>query len=317
MQSIAKEILIQESESLKIASKRINDSFDKAIDFLINSDPIIFTGVGKSGYIARKIVATLNSYGIKSIFLDAVEALHGDLGIVPKGSSAILISKSGSTDELVQLLPYLKSRNCNLIGLFGNQSSYLASNVDVNIDASVDKEACPLNLAPTSSTTLALALGDAIAGALVVKKEIKSRDFSINHPSGQLGRNTNLKVQDVMKIGDSLPIIESGNSLKNAVIEISRKSLGCVCVVEGTRFLGIITDGDIRRALEDHDNLSNIPVEEIMTQNPVSINKEEFLGLALDLMENRVSQISVLPVLENEELVGLIRIHDVYGKNID
>jgi arabinose-5-phosphate isomerase len=316
MQNIAKDLFQEQIKQLENVKNLIDDKFDNAINILNAAEQIVLTGVGKSGHIAKKINATMLSYGLPTIYLDPVEALHGDLGLVKEGASVILLSKSGTTNELISLYPYLKSRNCKLIGLVGNCKSFLADNSDVFLDLTIDKEACPFNLAPTSSTTVSLVMGDAIAVALVKAKGLRPRDFSINHPSGQLGRNTILKVKDVMTSGEKLPIIDEKANLNDAIIEITKKNLGCV-IVNNDKNIGILTDGDIRRILQRKLDINNTIVKDVMTSDPITINENRYLGEALSLMEKRSSQISLLPVLDdNKNLTGLIRIHDIYGSEV-
>lgn len=316
MQNIAKDLFQEQIKQLENVKNLIDDKFDNAINILNAAEQIVLTGVGKSGHIAKKINATMLSYGLPTIYLDPVEALHGDLGLVKEGASIILLSKSGTTNELISLYPYLKSRNCKLIGLVGNSKSFLADNSDVFLDLTIDKEACPFNLAPTSSTTVSLVMGDAIAVALVNAKGLRPRDFSINHPSGQLGRNTILKVKDVMTSGEKLPIIDENANLNDAIIEITKKNLGCV-IVNNDKNIGILTDGDIRRILQRKLDINNTIVKDVMTSDPITINENRYLGEALSLMEKRSSQISLLPVLDdNKNLTGLIRIHDIYGSEV-
>lgn len=314
--SIAEEVFQDQINQLTHVKNLINEKFDIVIDLLNESKQIVLTGVGKSGYIAKKINATMLSYGLPSIYLEPVEALHGDLGLVNESATVILLSKSGTTDELINLYPYLKSRNCKLISIVGNSKSFLALNSDYYLDVTVEKESCPFNLAPTNSTTATLVMGDAIAIALVKKKGLRPRDFSINHPSGQLGRNTILKVKDVMSRDEKLPIISSEANLNDAIIEITKKNLGCV-LVNDNNGLGLLTDGDIRRILQRKLDINDTIVKDVMTKDPIRINQEKYLGEALSLMEKRTSQISLLPVVDdNNSLVGLVRIHDIYGSEM-
>lgn len=314
--SIAEEVFQDQINQLINVKNLINEKFDLVIDLLNESKQIVLTGVGKSGYIAKKINATMLSYGLPSIYLEPVEALHGDLGLVNESATVILLSKSGTTDELINLYPYLKSRNCKLISIVGNSKSFLALNSDYFLDVTVEKESCPFNLAPTNSTTATLVMGDAIAIALVKKKGLRPRDFSINHPSGQLGRNTILKVKDVMSRDEKLPIISSEANLNDAIIEITKKNLGCV-LVNDNNGLGLLTDGDIRRILQRKLDINDTIVKDVMTKDPIRINQEKYLGEALSLMEKRTSQISLLPVVDdNNILVGLVRIHDIYGSEM-
>ena len=313
---VAEEVFQQQIDELIKVKSKLNDTFDNVIELLNSSEQIVLMGVGKSGYTAKKINATMLSYGLPSIYLEPVEALHGDLGLVKKDACVILLSKSGTTNELINLYPYLKGRGCKLISLVGNSKSFLAINSDYFLDMSVDKEACPFNLAPTSSTTTTLVMGDAISIALVKKKGLRPEDFSINHPSGQLGRNTILKVKDVMASGDKLPLISSNATLNEAIIEITKKNLGCVLINDGDA-LGLLTDGDIRRILQRKLDINTTNVGEVMTKNPITIYQEKYLGEALAIMEKRVSQISLLPVVnQDNSLTGIIRIHDIYGNEL-
>jgi len=309
----ARRVVEEEIDALNRYKPSINDSYAEAVNLIISAKKLIVSGIGKSGIIGEKIAATFSSLGKPSFFLHPVESLHGDIGIVEKNDVIILLSKSGSTEEVVRLVPYLKSRSSKIIALVGNLNSYLARNADVIIDCSVDKEACPLEIAPTSSTIVAMAAGDALAGAYIIATNLSREDFSKQHPLGQIGRNITLTVRDVMHKNHHLPKIEVSATFKEAIIEISAKGLGCVCIVdEDNRLMGILTDGDVRRTLQKHDNIGKLLVTEVMKVRPVSINEISFLGDALSLMEQRESQISVLPVVgENNELKGVIRLHDI------
>lgn len=305
-------------EALKKVKSMLDDDFNKVINLIFKSDLFILTGVGKSGYIGKKISATLNSYGIKSVFLDPVESLHGDLGIASKGDTIILISKSGSTEELIKLFPFLKKRELKIISITGNPESFLSKNSDYNLDISVDKESCPLNLAPTSSTTTSLVMGDAITAALVESKGITKNNFAINHPSGQLGRNQSLKVSYLMKKGEQIPNNSPDDTIKDAIIEITKFKIGATLIIKNDLLIGILTDGDVRRLLVDDDvvDIKSLKISATMTQNPISISSEKFLGEALALMENRQNKISILPVVDNNVVKGIISIHDIYGDSI-
>lgn len=308
-----KSVIGLEANSLLQLKERIDDSFFDAVQLLSKSNKVVVSGVGKSGLIGKKISATLSSIGISSVFLHPVEALHGDIGMVQDNDVAILLSKSGGTDELVRFIPYLKMRNAKIISITGNLNSFLARNSDVVLDGSVEKEACPFNLAPTTSTTVALAIGDALAMTLIKTNNLSLEDFSRLHPSGQIGRNITIQVKDVMHREENIPLIQENSSLRDAVIEMSKKNLGCVCIVSETSELrGIITDGDLRRFLTENENMKGVKVIDIMTKQPVKINEEAYLGEALRVMENRSSQISVLPVVDKFNLIkGVIRIHDI------
>jgi arabinose-5-phosphate isomerase len=308
-----KKVLRDEINSINKVIDNIDISFFKSVCLLSEAKKIILTGIGKSGLIAQKIAATFSSLGFPSVFLHPVEALHGDIGIVQAGDVAILLSKSGSTEEIVKLLPYLKSRQCKTIALAGEANSYLAINSDNFINAEVESEACYLNLAPTNSTTVALAIGDALSVALSKYQDLKVEDFAKQHPLGQLGRNVTLQVKDVMHKGDKMPFIYNGDEFIKAIIEISAKKLGCVCIIDKDKKLcGLITDGDIRRTLMNNYDIRDLTVNDIMTKNPITINPEILLGEAISVMSNRESQISVLPVVDNNyHCIGVIRVHDI------
>lgn len=306
-------VFADEINSLKTAHQRIDDSFAEAVKLIANAHKVVLSGVGKSGLIARKIGATLSSIGVSSSFLHPVEALHGDIGLVQKDDVAILLSKSGSTDEIVRLVPYLKMRQSKIISIVGNTQSFLARISDIVLDGSVEKEACPFNLAPTSSSTLAIVIGDALAMAVMKYRSTTLEDFSRLHPLGQIGRNITVKVADVMHTGNNIPKIFPQSSFRDALIEISNKKLGCVCVINSdNKLLGIITDGDVRRILHKNENLHGLTTETVMTSNPINIGSEAYLHEALAVMENRSSEISVLPVVDSDcSLIGVIRLHDI------
>lgn len=315
---IAHEVLDSEIQVLKNARDLIDNNFVNAVEILVHAKNIIITGIGKSGIIGKKIAATMTSTGSPAIFLHPVEALHGDLGIVRHGDAALVLSKSGATSELISLIPFLKSRNIPIVSIVGNINSYIAEQSDAVLNGTVEREACPYNLAPTSSTTLALALGDALAIACMKVKKFEQKDFSLLHPNGQLGRNLILKVKDVMHSGNQLPIIDKRGSFRDAVIEITDKGLGCVCITdESMKLTGILTDGDVRRTLQKFEDLRGLSVVDVMTSDPISISGDLLLGDALAVMENRASQISVLPVIDNDrKCIGVIRIHDIIKKEI-
>ena len=309
----ARRVFDEEIYSLEKVKSRISGEFTKAVEIISEASKIIFTGVGKSGIIAKKNAATFSSIGISSFFLHPLEALHGDIGTVQTNDAAILISKSGSTEEIVRLVPYLRMRKAKIISLTGNSNSFLARTADVSLDCSVEKEACPFNLAPTSSTTVALAMGDALAICCMKVRNVTIEDFSRLHPLGQIGRNITLKVNDVMHCAEKTPRISQDALFKEAIIELTNKNLGCVCVFDGyDRLVGIITDGDIKRILQNFGDITNISVEQVMTKNPITVSEEAFLNEALALMENRTGEISVLPVVDSDgKYTGLISIHDI------
>lgn len=314
----AKRVVREEIKSLEKIHDNISESFAEAAILISKAEKIIVSGVGKSGIIGRKIAATFASLGIPSIFMHPVDALHGDIGIVSKNDVAILLSKSGTTEELLEIVPFLKSRSAKIISIVGNVKSFLAYYSDIVLDSTVDKEACPLNIVPTSSTIASLAIGDALAAVVIKLNKINIEDFSRQHPLGQIGRNITLQVKDVMHSNSALPFIYSGSFFKDALIEITNKRLGCVCIVDKDKKLkGIITDGDVRRTLQKYDDIRGLKVEKVMTHKPIMIQAEAYLGEALSLMSNRESQISVMPVTTDKHIcIGVIRLHDIVRSNI-
>lgn len=316
--AFAKETLQIEINSLQKLKDSLDENFFRAVELILSARKIIVSGIGKSGIIGRKIAGTFLSIGLPSVFMHSVDALHGDIGIVSEGDLAILLSKSGSTEELVQLVPFLKNRGAKIISIVGNEHSFLAKQSDVTIFAQVEREACPLNIVPTSSAMVALAVGDALAACIMKIKNLTVEDFARQHPLGQLGRNLILRVEDVMHKGENLPLIAPNSTFRQAVIEITNKKLGCVCVVENSnKLVGIITDGDVRRTLQRFENIDSLKVRDVMTKNPVKIHYSALLGEALSLMEQRESQINVLPVVdENETCIGVIRLHDIVRSSI-
>ncbi|EEF63159.1 KpsF/GutQ family sugar-phosphate isomerase [Pedosphaera parvula] len=311
----ATKTMLVEAEALKDAAGRLGHGFLKAAD-LILSHPgkVVVSGLGKSGIIGKKLVATLCSTGTPAVFLHPAEALHGDLGVYSLGDPTILISKSGTTAELLRLVPMLRQFESPLIGIFGNTSSHLARRMDAVLDASVRCEADACNLAPTSSTIVAMALGDALASALMQARNFGPEDFARFHAGGQLGRNLLMKVRDVLHPLDAVACVGVDATVKDVVIGMTQYPFGAACVIRFDGVLeGLITDGDLRRALQEHDDIRSLPVTEIMTASPVAIRPEARLKEALQLMEERELQISVLPVVDAQGLcLGLIRIHDIY-----
>jgi arabinose-5-phosphate isomerase len=306
-----------EAEAIAETAGRIaRAQVERAIELLAAcSGKVIVVGVGKSGNIAQKIAATLTSTGTLAVYLHPSDALHGGLGIVTPADVVIMISNSGETDEILAMLPFLKHRSTAIIAIVGNLHSTLAARSEVVLDASVDKEACPLNLAPTTSTTVALAIGDALALTLMDCKALTPEDFALNHPAGRLGKRLMLRVGDVMHGGELNPTIASSAPLLEVVQAISRGGLGAVNVLEADgRLAGVITDGDLRRALgRSHlADLETLTGREVMTPEPVVTTPDTLAYAALQLMEDRPSQISVLPVVDEKGYsVGLLRLHDI------
>jgi len=303
----------EEIHALESAYEKIDNCYTDAVEIISKANKIILTGVGKSGLIAKKIAATFSSIGISSVFLHPVEALHGDIGIVQKGDVAILISKSGGTKELVKLVPYLKMQSAQIISIVGNMNSFLASNSDIVLDGSVQREACPHNLVPTSSTTLALVIGDALAVAAMNYRNVTIENFARLHPLGQIGRNITVRIKDIMHKGSAMPIIKTGSKLLDAILIMSEKGLGCVCVIDDNdNLMGLITDGDLRRSLQKDIDIRDASVDNVMTQKPIVCQSGSFIGEVLAIMEQRPSQLSVMPVVDSENsLCGVVRIHDI------
>jgi arabinose-5-phosphate isomerase len=306
-----------EAAALARAAARLDGELIRAVELILaHPGKVVVTGIGKSGHIARKIVATLSSTGSAAVFLHPAEAVHGDLGIYTAGDPTLLISKNGSSAELLALVPLLRDFQSPLIGILGNAASPLARHVDVFLDASVEREADPNNLAPTASAVTALALGDALAIALMRARNFTPEAFGRFHPGGQLGRNLRLSVREVMHTGEEVARVASDSSMKEVIIAMTRCPLGAACVLaaDGT-LAGLITDGDLRRALTTHDDIRDLRAADVMTCQPVSIGPEARLADALERMERRASQISVLPVVETDgRALGLIRLHDVFRR---
>lgn len=310
-------LLSHEAAAIACASQRVQPKdLERALDLLVGcKSKVILTGIGKSGFIARKIAATLTSTGTQAVFLHPSDALHGDLGIVQSSDVVVILSNSGETDEILSILPYLKHRSVPLIAIVGNTNSTVARNADAVLDASVDKETCPFNLAPTASTTVAVAIGNALALTIMQIKGLTSEDFALNHPAGRLGKRLMIKVSDLMKTGAENPTVLPSASWLEVVSAITHGGLGAVNVVtdDGT-LKGIVTDGDLRRAVQRSDpaKLGELLAEALMTRDPVTIPPNELAYTALQLMENRPSQISVLPVVDDRRrCVGLLRLHDL------
>jgi arabinose-5-phosphate isomerase len=273
---------------------------------------IVVTGVGKSGKVGQKIAATLSSTGSLAVFLHPTEGLHGDLGLVTDRDAVLALSYTGNTEELARLFPSLKALGVPVVAICGNGQSRLVQNSAAWIDAAVEREACPHNLAPTTSTTLALAIGDAIAVTLMQLRSFDQKSFAQNHPGGSLGRKLHLRVSNVMHSGAAAATVSAQASMDEVVVELTRKKLGAVLVIEGQKLLGIITDGDLRRALQHKERFFSLKAEQVMTRNPVTVDSEAMATEALQLMENRPSQIAVLPVLDaSGAWIGIVRLHDL------
>ena len=312
---IAASILKTEANELLQAADRVSESIVDAAKLIDNHNgKVMICGLGKSGLIAQKIAATFCSVGRKAVFLHAVDALHGDLGIFEAGDPTILISKSGSTEEIVRLIPILKEFESPLIGIVGNMNSSIIDDLDIVLDASVDNEADPLGIVPTSSTTLTLSIGDALAGVLMSVKGFNKNDFARFHPSGSLGKRLLLTVENIMQRISNVAVVNMTDKLRKVVIAMTEKPNGAAIVKCKNDGFGLITDGDLRRCLAEGEDIDLLDAGKIMTTDPISISSNSSVDNALKLMEDRSSQISVLPVVseENGECLGLIRLHDIY-----
>lgn len=314
---IVKEVLLTEAKEIEKAAAKISFDIEKAIDLIINSKgKLIVTGVGKSGLVGTKIAATLASTGTSSFFLHPTEAMHGDLGMIGKDDIVLGISYSGESEELVQILPHLKRFNIPLIAMARNENSTLAKYSDVFINISVDKEACPLDTAPTSSTTLTMAMGDALAVCLMKKRDFKKEDFASFHPGGSLGKKLFVKVDDLLR-KENLPVVSRGTILKDAIIIMSQGRLGSVIITdENQKVIALLSDGDLRRALMNENFSMDCKVEDIATINPkVLKNKELLASDALQVIEDYKIQLLIVTD-ENSKLVGVLHIHDLIEAGI-
>ena len=315
IKKIAQDVLKNESDAIQNLTQYIDDSFVSCVQEIYSAKGrVVITGIGKSAIIANKIVATLNSTGTPSLFMHAADAIHGDLGMIQQDDIVICISKSGNTPEIKVLVPLLKRRGSKLVALVSNTNSYLAQQADYVLNATIGEEACPNNLAPTTSTTAHLALGDALAVCLLELRDFTPSDFAKYHPGGALGKQLYLKVSDVF-VNNELPIVKPGAVLKDVILEISSKRLGCTAVAENDRvLLGIITDGDLRRMLQNDVNIGTVKAADIMTKNPKSIEKDEFAVKALHMMQEK--SISQLVVMEGNKVEGFIHLHDLLKEGI-
>ena len=310
----AKKTILSESQSIAKLSEFIDSNFVASVEIIYNSKGrLIITGIGKSAIIAQKIVATLNSTGTPSIFLHASEAIHGDLGVLQPDEVVICISKSGNSPEIKVLVPLLKRFGNKLIAITGNPTSFLGAQSDFVLNTYVESEACPNNLAPTNSTTAQLVMGDALAVCLMEMRNFTSEDFANYHPGGALGKKLLLRVRDMLDTTHK-PMVSSDSSIKNVIVEISEKRLGVTAVIENNKVIGIITDGDIRRMLNKTENISGLTAKDIMTVNPKMIQSTDMVSDALDILEQYA--ITQLVVLENEEYIGVLHLHDILKEGI-
>lgn len=315
IRKIAQDVLLNESRAIADLAQYINDDFENCVQEIYSAKGrVVITGVGKSAIIANKIVATLNSTGTPALFMHAADAIHGDLGMVQRDDIVICISKSGNTSEIKVLVPLLKRRGSRLVALVSNTNSYLAKQADYVLNATIAEEACPNNLAPTTSTTAHMALGDALAVALLHLRNFTSADFAEFHPGGSLGKQLYLRVSDIF-VNNELPMVSPDTGMRDVIVEISSKRLGCTSVVDGNKnLLGIITDGDLRRMMQKEVNLEKIKAADLMSTSPKTIDRGEFAVKALHIMqENSITQ---LAVVDGTKIAGFVHLHDLLKEGI-
>ena len=310
----AKKAIYSEGESINKLADLLDEDFVHSVQAIYNcKGRLVVTGIGKSAIIAQKIVATMNSTGTPSLFLHASEAIHGDLGMVQPGDVIICISKSGNSPEIKALAPIIKVFGNTLIAMTGNINSFLAKTADYILNTTVDAEACPNNLAPTNSTTAQLVMGDALAICLMEMKSFNSADFAKYHPGGALGKRLLLKVSDMLE-GAQKPMVSPDDSIKKVIFEISEKRLGVTAVIENDKLVGIITDGDIRRMLNERDTFFDLTAKDIMTSNPKTLQASDMAVSALNILEDNA--ITQLLVLDNEQYKGVLHLHDILKEGL-
>lgn len=313
---IAKNTISLEAESVASLANNINDDFVEIVNLIHNSkERVIITGIGKSGVIAMKIVATMNSTGTPAVFMHAAEAIHGDLGIIQENDLVICISKSGNSKEIKELVPHINRRGNTLIGMTGEKDSFLAKKSNYLLLTPVKKEACPNDLAPTTSTTVQLAMGDALAMCLLDLNDFKANDFAQFHPGGALGKKLHLTVGELLNENPK-PEVRLDTRMKDVIFEISEKRVGAAVVLDGNKIMGMITDGDIRRILEKHDDIGQLTAEDLMSKSPISVNKELLAVKAFELMtNNKISQIIVID--DNKSYEGIVHILDFIKEGLN
>ncbi len=311
---IAKKTILSESKSIAKLADLLTDDFVKTTEIIFNSKGrLVVTGIGKSAIIAQKIVATMNSTGTPSLFLHASEAIHGDLGMVQPEDVVICISKSGNSPEIKVLVPIVKHFGNTLIAITGNTTSFLAKGADFILDTTIETESCPNNLAPTNSTTAQLVMGDALAVCLMELREFNPQDFAKYHPGGALGKKLLLRVGDMLDQSHK-PEVSPETNIKKVIFEISEKRLGVTAVIENNKIIGIITDGDIRRMLNNNDTFAHLTAKDIMTKSPKMIQLSDMVTDALNILED--FSITQLVVIENEEYKGVLHLHDILKEGI-
>ena len=314
LRDIALQVIDNEANSILGLKQLLTDDFEKVVELIYNSKGnVIVSGIGKSANIAQKIVATLNSTGTTAVFMHAADAIHGDLGIIRDNDVVVIVSKSGETPEIKVLIPLIKIRKNKLVAIVGNRESYLAKQADFVLDTTVPREACPNNLAPTSSTTAQLVMGDAMAVALLKMRGFTAEDFAKFHPGGALGKRLYLTVGDLC-VKNGAPQVKPEDIMTQAIIVITENMLGAAAVIENGILVGIVTDGDLRRMLMKHPNIEAVKVRDIMTKNPLRVEKNALVADALNIMQHK--EISVLPVMDGDRYIGMVHIHDIIKEGI-
>ncbi len=315
IQTIARSTLVEEANAITKITEYIDDQFEEVVETILNiKGRVVVTGIGKSAIVASKIVATLNSTGTPSVYMHAADAIHGDLGIIQADDIVICISKSGNTEEIKVLLPLLKRLGVKVVGLVSNMNSIVAKQADYVLNATIEQEADPNNLAPTTSTTVHMALGDALAICLLQARGFSSQDFAKYHPGGSLGKQLYLKVDDIYPKNE-LPLVDEDLKIKESIVIISEKRLGAAAVINKNKeLIGIFTDGDLRRMLEKHNDFNSLRIKEVMTADPVTIEKGEYAIRALNVM--RKHDINQLIVVEGKQVVGFLHINDLINEGI-
>jgi len=312
--NIANKVIQTEAEAILNLSTLLNDEFASVVNYILTfKGRVVISGIGKSAIIASKIVSTLNSTGTPSIFMHAADAIHGDLGTVQENDVVICISNSGNTPEIKMLIPLIKRGNNKLIGMTGNASSFLAEQSDFVLNTHINKEACPNNLAPTTSTTAQLVMGDALAISLLELRGFSSDDFAKYHPGGSLGKRLYLRVGDIA-IKNNKPEVYTDTNIKEVIVEISKNMLGITAVIKNNEIIGVITDGDIRRMLNKHDNISTLTAKDIMSTNPKTVNTDMLAIKALELMQEK--GISQILATKDNTYVGIVHIHNLISEGI-
>ncbi len=311
IKDIARRVIEIEAESVRALVERVDSSFEHAVELILGTTgKVVVTGMGKSGIICQKIASTLASTGTSAIFLHPAEGAHGDLGVLMKNDTVIALSNSGETEEIIMMLPLVKRLGIGLVAMTGRPESTLGRYADVVINTAVREEACPLGLAPTASTTAALAMGDALAVALLERRGFREEDFAVLHPAGSLGRRL-MKVGELMHTGEAIPRVAPDTEMKDAILEMTAKRLGITGVFEAERLVGVITDGDLRRALERGNDVLRKKVGQVMTRDPKTIGEEAIAESALRLMEEHQITALFVESQDGQEVVGVVHLHDL------